>query len=99
MRIPAIRLRWSDPAPEDPSVPVDWRCTSLILATLFLNFWFFIHYNNVLCCFGSLPVDAGVYMAGALIISSLFFAGPALAAQSAGRRIFELIEDSFGSIP
>ena len=40
MRMPTLRLRWSDPEPDDPSAPVDWRCTSLIIATLFLNFSF-----------------------------------------------------------
>ncbi len=93
------RIRCSDPEPDDPSIPVDWRCTSLIIATLFLNFSFCINYGLVLCCFGSLAVVAGVLGIAALLLTALFFIGPALAAQSSRCRIFVLVEHSFGSIP
>lgn len=80
-------------------MPVDWRCTSLIIATLFLNFSFYMNYGLVLCCFGSLAVVAGVVAIAALFLTALFFIGPALAAQSSRHRIFVLLEHSFGSIP
>lgn len=99
MRMRALRLRWSDPAPEDSSAPVDWRYISLIVATLFLNFSFCQNYGLVLCGFGSLPVVALIQGAGALLLMALFFIGPAMAAQAAQRRVFGLIGDSFGSGP
>ena len=99
MRMWTLRLRWSDPEPNDPTVPVDWRYAALIIATLFLNFSFCMNYGLVLSSFGSLPVVAVVLGAGALLLMALFFIGPAMAAQAAQRRVFGLIEDSFGSIP
>jgi hypothetical protein len=35
-------MRWSDPDTEDPSTPIDWPAASLILATLFMNFFFWM---------------------------------------------------------
>ena len=97
--MPTLRLRWSDLEPDNPSAPVDWRYTSLIIATLFLNFSFCENYGLRLGSFGSLAVDAGVIGVAALSHTALFFIGPALAAQASRRSIFGLLEHSFGSIP
>lgn len=94
-----LRLRFSDPEPDDPSMPVDWRWSSLIIATLFLNVSFCAGYGLALCSFGSPAVVAGVLGIAALLLTALFFIGPALAAQASRRRIFGLVELSFGSIP
>lgn len=82
----------------EKQAPVDWRWAALITATLFLNFYFCEAYGLIL---GGWPqaVDAAMLVAAALLITALFFLGPAMAAQSAKRKIFGLIEDSFGSIP
>ena len=93
------RLRWSDREPQDRPAPVDWRCASLIMATLFLNFSFCMSYGLDLCCFGPLVVHAGVLWAGVLLVTALFFLGPAMAVQAAGRRVFGVIQNSFGSFP
>jgi hypothetical protein len=97
MRVP--RLRWSDPEPDDRHSPVAWRSAALITATLFLSFSFWQAYGLDLPWFGPLPVDAGVLGAAALLVTCLFFIGPAMAAQAARRPVFGLIENSLGSIP
>ena len=91
------RIRWYDPESDDPSTPVDWPVASLILATLFLNFYFM---NGVgLWQFCPLPLYALFVGAVALLVTTLFFMGPALATHAAGRPLFLVIADSLGSIP
>jgi hypothetical protein len=97
--IKMIRLRWSNSEPDDRSEPVDWRCASLILATLFLNFSFCINHGLAGCCSVPLPSRAVTLGAAALLLAALFFTGPALAVQASRLRVFGAIENSFGSIP
>ncbi len=100
MRLPVPRLRWSDPQPDDRQSPVPWRSAALITATLFLNLSFWQQDHGLgLALFGPLPVDAGVFGAAALLVTVLFFIGPAMAAHTARRPVFGLIENSLGSIP
>jgi hypothetical protein len=94
-----IRLQWSDSEPDDRSEPVDWRCASLILATLFLNFSFCVNYGLAGCCSVPLPSLAVTFGAAALLLAALFFTGPAMAVQASRLRVFGAIENSFGSIP
>jgi hypothetical protein len=94
-----IRLRWSDPESDDRWAPVDWRCGAAITATLFLNFSFCVGYGLAGCC--SVPLLPHVVSlgAGVALITALFFVGPAMAVQAARRRVFGVIENSFGSVP
>ena len=93
------KLRWSDAVPDDPSTPIDWRIAALILATLFLNFPFWMRCNLRLWGPGPIIRSAGLLLAGALLMTALFFVGPALATQTARRSLLRLAEDSLGSIP
>jgi len=94
-----LRLRWFDREPDDLSTPIDWRFAALIVATLFLNFPFWIVNSADLWMTGSLPLYAVQVGVVALLIAALFFAGPALAAQAAKRPLFGIVENSLGSIP
>lgn len=93
------KLRWSDAEPDDPSTPIDWRIAALILATLFLNFPFWFRCNLYLSVPGPIIRSAGLLLAGALLMTVLFFLGPALATQAARRPLLRVAEDSLGSIP
>jgi hypothetical protein len=93
------KLRWSDSEPDDPSTPIDWRVAALILATLFLNFPFWMRCNLRLWGPGPIPLNAGFILAGTLLMTALFFVGPALATQAARRPLLRVAEDSLGSIP
>lgn len=93
-----LRLRWSDPAPDDPSTPVDWRAASLIAATLFLNFPFWYFHGSDFWRFSGFTSYLCLAPA-ALLITALFFAGPALAAQRMQRSLSGVVENSLGSFP
>ena len=93
------RIRCFDRNSDDPSVGVDWRSAAIMTATLFLNFHFYQDYGLDLWGFGTLPVDASVLAVGVLLLTALFFIGPALAVRAAQRPVFFLIEKSTGAIP
>ena len=78
---------------------VDWRSAAIMTAALFLNFHFYQDYGLNLWGFGKLPVDASVLAVAVLLLTALFFIGPALAARAAQRPVFFLIEKSTGAIP
>ena len=93
------RIRWFDAESDDPSAPVAWPLAALVLSTLFLNIWFCEFY---VAGFGPrcpLPLYVIFQGAFALIVTALFFMGPALAAQAAGRPLFGVVENALGSIP
>lgn len=94
-----LRLRWFDPEPDDLSTPADWRFAALITATLFLNypFWFIHGTDFRMSC--ALPLYAVRTAVAAMLITALFFVGPALACQAAKRPLFGIVENSLGSIP
>ena len=92
------RIRWFDPDKDDPSSPVAWRAASLVTATLFLNFSFTFQAAG-LWQFCALPLYALFLGILALLLTGLFFIGPALAIRAAERPLFLVIEDSLGSIP
>jgi hypothetical protein len=89
-----IRLRWIDPQLDDPSAPVDWRLTSLVTSSLFLNFvfWFIADRRQP----GRSPV--WLLLTGAVCLVVLFYAGPAMSAQRWRRSLFEVAADSLGAI-
>jgi hypothetical protein len=92
------RIRWFEPDKDDPSSPVAWPAASLVTATLFLN-WSFTFQASGLWQFCPLPLYALLFSIFALLLTGLFFIGPALAIRAAGRPLFLVIEDSLGSIP
>jgi hypothetical protein len=94
-----LRLRLSDPEPDDGSTPVGWRFAALLTATLFLNFHFWFVHGLDLWRPGPPLRNAGLLGAGALLIAALFFVGPALATQAARRPLLGVAESSLGSIP
>jgi hypothetical protein len=96
-KVTVRRIRWYDPESDGPSTPVDWPIASLILATLFLNFSFMD--NVALLPFCPLSFFTLFVGAVALLVTALFFMGPALATHAAGRPLFPVIADSLGSIP
>jgi hypothetical protein len=94
-----LRLRWFDPEPIDLSAPVDWRLAALTMATLFLNFSFWYVDGADLWMSCSLPLYAVGVGAVALLLTALFFVGPALASYTAKRPLLGVVENSLGSIP
>ncbi len=68
-------------------------------ATLFLNIHFWVRHADDLSMHYPLLTHAGIVAGAALLISVLFFFGPALAVQKAKRSVFEVIEGSVGTIP
>lgn len=94
-----MKLRWSDPQPDDPSTPLDWRFPALIMSTLFLNIRFMIAYGPDLLTSGPLLLHVDLLATAALLIAALFFLVPALATQAAGRPLLGAMENSVGSIP
>jgi hypothetical protein len=91
------RVRWTGP-PGDSSAGPGWQGPSLVLSTLFLNFFFWFapadHFFS-----GSPEVFAISLGAVAISIPLLFFLGPALATHRARRSLFQIIEASFGIVP
>jgi hypothetical protein len=69
-----------------------------VTATLFLN-WSFSFQAGGLWLFCPLPLYALLLSVFALLLTGLFFIGPALATRAAGRSLFLVIEDSLGAIP
>jgi hypothetical protein len=80
-------------------MPIDWRVPTLILATLFLNFFFWWEHNVDVCVPGPLFVDAVLLGAVSLLMLALFFLGPAFATQATGRPLLAVVESSLGSVP
>ena len=93
------RVRFFDKDSGGKSTPIDWRWAAIILATVFLNFSFFEVHGLDVAGFGSLAVDATVLCVAAVLITLLFFSGPALAVPSTQRPVQSLLEDSIGTIP
>ena len=94
-----LRLCWFDPEPIDLSTPIDWRFAALTIATLFLNFSFWMHDGAALWMSCALPLYAIGVGAVALLLTALFFVGPALASYTAKRPLLGIVENSLGSIP
>jgi hypothetical protein len=78
---------------------MSWRSVALITSTLFLNFSFWELNGSALPMRLPLPVYTCVVAAGAMLITALFFAGPALATQAAKRPLTGVVENSIGLIP
>ena len=78
------RIRWFDPDKDDPSSPVAWSAASLVTATLFLN-WSFTFQAGGPWQVCPLPLYALLFGILALLLTGLFFIGPALAIRTAGR--------------
>ena len=93
------RVRFFDKDSGGESTPIDWRWVAIILATLFFNFSFFEVHGLDVAGFGPLAVDATVLCVAAVLITLLFFIGPALAVRATQRPVLSLLEDSIGTIP
>lgn len=83
----------------DSAGPRDWRCGAILTATLFLNFAFCNEYGLSLWGFGPLQVDVCAVGCAVLLMTAMFYVGPALAVHASGRSTLELMKDSFGSVP
>jgi len=92
------RIRWTD-LPEDPAMLSGWQLPSLVLATLFFNFFFWYVPATTFPFIGS-PI---LYLAslGTVIalVAVFFFLCPALAAHRTRKSLFQLAEASFGVVP
>jgi hypothetical protein len=94
-----LRITWRDSQPEDQSTPLAWTSVAMITATLFLNFSLWMEYADSLRMPGPFPLFGAVLIAASLLLTALFFLGPALASHRARRPLFDVIESSLGSIP
>jgi hypothetical protein len=92
------KIRWFDS--DSAGLPdLGWPPIALLTATIFLNIAFANGQGVYLWLFRPLPEYAVLTGAVALIITALFFMGPALATQTAGRSLFSLLDDSLGRVP
>jgi uncharacterized membrane protein YhhN len=71
-----LRFLWFEP--EDPKTPIGWRPAASILATLFLNFVFWLIPGGNLAMFVPVGLYAVALAVMALLVTGLFFLGPAL---------------------
>ena len=94
-----VRIRWTDLVPDDPSSPAAWRYAALIIATIFLNFPFFVGFAGGFFMPCSLAPYIVLVVAASALLASLFFIGPAKAAQRSGGGLFGAMEESLGSWP
>jgi hypothetical protein len=69
------------------------------MSTLFLNFPFWYVHGLDIWMFCPLPLYASIIGAGALLLTTLFFLGPALATQAGKRPLLCVAENSLGLIP
>lgn len=93
-----VRFRLTGP-PEDPAATIGWRAAAVVLATLFLNlfFWWgpaghFYFSGTRSAFFGSLGMVT-------ILVVGLFFLAPALATHRSRGSLFDLVAASFGSGP
>ena len=93
-----IHIRWSDATPEDPDSSAGWWLPSIIVATLFLNFPFWLSFDRSVPLLSPPVAYFGLLGGIALLLVSLFYLGPALAAQSSQRSMFHIAQFSFGTI-
>jgi hypothetical protein len=93
------RLRWFDREPGDQATPIPWAHATVVTATLFLNFPFWIDRGSTLWIPGSLFRNAAFAAVAAALMAGLFVGGPALMCQAAKRPFFDVIKASFGSLP
>jgi len=92
-----VRLQWFDAA-NDSAGSVSWRLPAIILATLFLNFFFWFEPAHQFSFSGS-PASYFVSLVGlCALVPALFFLGPALSAYGSQRSLFEVAEVSFGTV-
>ncbi len=94
-----LRLRWFDAEPVCPPMPLNWRMPALVMATLFLNFQFWYVHGLDFPMYNPVPLHIGLLAAGTLLITALFFIGPALATQAARQPLLELAAQTLGVIP
>jgi len=92
-----IQLRWTDPRPDDPASPGDWRAPALILATLFFNFFFWFELVHDFPFSGPPALYLGTLIGAAFLTIALFYLGPAFAGRAADRSLFDLVAVSIGS--
>jgi len=78
---------------------LSWKGAAAILASLFLNFTFWLLHGGDLWMTYPLPVYALILGLASLTLTAVFFAGPAFACQTSGAGLFESIETSMGRIP
>ena len=92
------RIRWSGPT-DDPAALFGWQLPSLVLATLFLNFFFWFAPADHFWFSGSPTVFVASLGTLTALVLVLFFLGPAFAAHETRRSLFQLAEASFGVVP
>ena len=92
-------IRWSEQDSAETSAAIDWRWVAIVTATLFLNFTFCYEHGLDLAGFGPLALDVIIFALAAVLITLLFFLGPALAVRSTQRSVLSLLDDSIGSLP
>jgi hypothetical protein len=94
-----LRIRWSDPQPDTGPTPGAWKKVALITATLFLNFPFWFIHGNDIFLFHSAAINAVVVAIGSVVLTALFFIGPATTSQQAKTPLLNVVEHSLGLIP
>jgi hypothetical protein len=94
-----LRIRWFDAEPVCPQMPLDWRLPALVMATLFLNFQFWYVHGLDFPLYHPVLLHIALLVAGTLLITALFFIGPALATQATRRPLLEVAARTLGVIP
>lgn len=92
-------IRWSHQDSADASAAINWRWVAIVTASLFLNFSFCYEHGLDLAGFGPLALDVIILALAAVLITLLFFLGPALAVRSTQRSVLSILDDSIGSLP
>jgi len=92
-----LRIRWFDR--ETESCPIEWPAAALIVATLFLNFVFWLGFADRFWLLWPLPLFALVLIAVVIPITAAFFLLPALAVHRAQRPLFPFLACSLGTVP
>jgi hypothetical protein len=92
------RIRWTDPN-DDSAKLFGWRLPSLVLATPFLNIYFWYEPGCRFPFTGSLAVFLGSLGTVTVLVPVLFFLGPAFAAHETRQSLFQVAGASFGTGP
>jgi hypothetical protein len=94
-----LRLCWSYSLDEEQSSSADWRCSALILGTLFLNFPFWFAQCGQIGMDVPIVSYAAILALFSLTIAVCLLIAPAVSVQRARVPLFSAVALSLGSVP
>lgn len=92
------RICWFEHEPEEPSRPIEWRAAAAILASLFLNFTFWMAIADRFWLFCQVSAYALLLAGVTLLATILAVVGPGAVALAQKRSLPGLIETSLGGL-